>query len=177
MLKLGSLMVNDVPVKLTSSEVYDKTSKQSLAEFITAYKAWKDTVDGFLTGEATENGVMDRLVELVEAIKSNKDTIETLTSGMVSAEDIINDLTTGGTDKVLSAEQGKALKALIDAIHVFENQETLDGISTNSATGNLTFNGKELNGETGIAVGASSEAAKDYTAKLQIIVEDFDDAA
>ena len=130
-----------------------------------------------LTGEATENGVMDRLVELVDAIKNNKDTIESLTSGKISADDIVNDLTTGGVTKVLSAEQGKALKEFIDAVHVFENQETLEGISKNAETGNLVFNGKELTGGTGIAVGASSDAATDYTAKIQIIVADFDETA
>lgn len=177
MLKLGSLMVNGSPVNISSSAVYDKASRQSVADFMQAYRAWRGTVDAFLTGEATENGVMDRLVELVEAIKNNRDTIELLTAGKVSADDIVNDLTTGGTKKVLSAEQGKALKALVDAVHVFENQETLDAISKNAETGNLVFNGHELNGETGIAVGASSEAATDYTAKIQILVEDFDDAA
>lgn len=29
--------------------------------------------------------------------------------------DVVNDLTTGGTNKVLSAEQGKVLKGLVDA--------------------------------------------------------------
>lgn len=177
MLKLGSLLANGSPVNLSSSEVYDKNTKQNLAEFLAAYGSWKATVDAFLTGEATDNDVMDRLVELVAAIQANKTTIESLTSGKVSADDIVNDLTTGGTTKVLSAEQGKTLKGLIDAIHVFENQNTLDAISKNSETGNLVFNGKELNGETGIAVGASAAAATDYTAKLQIIVEEFDEAA
>lgn len=32
------------------------------------------------------------------------------------AVSVVNDLTTGGTDKALSAEQGKALKALIDSL-------------------------------------------------------------
>lgn len=39
---------------------------------------------------------------------------------------IVNDLTTGGTDKALSAEQGKALKGLIDAIN-----GKLTGVDTN----------------------------------------------
>lgn len=37
--------------------------------------------------------------------------------GGQSVIEIVNDLTTGGTDKALSAEQGKALKGLIDAIN------------------------------------------------------------
>lgn len=33
--------------------------------------------------------------------------------GLLTASDIVNDLTTGGTDKPLSVEQSKALKVLI----------------------------------------------------------------
>ena len=102
------------------------------------------------------------------------------TSGKTLAEhitEIINDLTTGGTDKVLSAEQGKALKALIDTLtessHSHTNKAVLDGIGKNVSTGNLQFNGKELTGETGIAIGTSLDQANTYTGKLRIIVDDY----
>lgn len=39
----------------------------------------------------------------------------TVAANLVEDKDIINDLTTGGTNKVLSAEQGKTLKGLIDS--------------------------------------------------------------
>lgn len=39
----------------------------------------------------------------------------TVAANLVEDKDIVNDLTTGGTNKVLSAEQGKALKGLIDS--------------------------------------------------------------
>ena len=39
----------------------------------------------------------------------------TVAANLVEDKDIVNDLTTGGTSKVLSAEQGKALKGLIDS--------------------------------------------------------------
>lgn len=39
----------------------------------------------------------------------------TVAANLVEDKDIVNDLTTGGTNKVLSAEQGKTLKGLIDA--------------------------------------------------------------
>lgn len=39
----------------------------------------------------------------------------TIAANLVEDKDIVNDLTTGGTNKVLSAEQGKALKGLIDS--------------------------------------------------------------
>lgn len=39
----------------------------------------------------------------------------TVAANLVENKDIVNDLTTGGTNKVLSAEQGKVLKGLVDA--------------------------------------------------------------
>ena len=39
----------------------------------------------------------------------------TVAANLVEDKDIVNDITTGGTNKVLSAEQGKTLKGLIDA--------------------------------------------------------------
>ena len=39
----------------------------------------------------------------------------TVAANLVEDKDIVNDLTTGGANKVLSAEQGKTLKGLIDS--------------------------------------------------------------
>ena len=69
--------------------------------------ALQTAVDTFLNGEA-DGGTIDRLVELVKAIADNADSIDALTSDKVAKSDIVNDLTSGGVDKVLSAEQGKA---------------------------------------------------------------------
>lgn len=44
----------------------------------------------------------------------------TVAANLVEDKDIVNDLTSGGTNKVLSAEQGKTLKGLIDDIDVPE---------------------------------------------------------
>ena len=103
----------------------------------------KTRLNNFLSGSDDDNGLIDRLSELVAAIQQNKDTIEALTSGKLSADDIVNDLTTGGTTKILSAEQGKALKALIDAIHVFSNEAVLDELS--DVNGELYYNGEAVN--------------------------------
>lgn len=190
---------------LYAEDVFDKTSGKTLAEHIasapttesvnglinTAIQALKTgdiatlqnslsslqtTVNNFLTGEP-DDGTIDRLSELVNAINANKDNIDALLADHVKKTDIVNDLTTGGTNKVLSAEQGKALKALIDTLnesnHSHTNKDILDGISKNGSTGNLQFNGKELTGETGIAIGTSLEQANTYTGKLRIVVEDY----
>ena len=74
---------------------------------------------------------------------------------------IVNDLTTGGTDKALSAEQGKALKGLIDAIN-----GKLTGVDTNVGTlidekvktakdaiDAYTVNGKKINTNPVLAKG------------------------
>lgn len=133
------------------------------------------TVNNFLTGEP-DDGTIDRLSELVNAINENKDSIDALVADHVKKSEIVNDLTTGGADKVLSAEQGKALKTLIDALdgksHDHGNKDVLDGI-TKAGSGNLVFNGKELTGETGIAFGDSIENATTYTGKLRVVVEDY----
>lgn len=39
----------------------------------------------------------------------------TVAANLVEDKDIVNDLTSGGANKVLSAEQGKVLKGLVDA--------------------------------------------------------------
>lgn len=61
---------------------------------------------------------LDQMAEIVAYIKSNKSLIDAVTTSKVSVSDIINNLTTNVSDKPLSAAQGAALKALIDAISV-----------------------------------------------------------
>lgn len=189
---------------IKSEDVFDKTSGKTLAEFMTAAPSTESiqgqidtaieavktgdiatlqsslsslstTVNNFLTGEP-DDGTIDRLSELVNAINENKDSIDALVADHVKKSEIVNDLTTGGADKVLSAEQGKALKTLIDALdgksHDHANKDVLDAISK-AGSGNLVFNGKELTGETGIAFGDSIENATAYTGKLRVVVEDY----
>lgn len=59
---------------------------------------------------------LDQMAEVVAYIKDNRELIEQVTTGKISVSDIVNDLTTNVTDRPLSAAQGVALKALIDAI-------------------------------------------------------------
>ena len=66
----------------------------------------------------SEDVNLDQLAELVAYIKSNRTLIEQVTTNKVSVSDIINNLTTNVSNKPLSAAQGVALKALIDAITV-----------------------------------------------------------
>ena len=61
---------------------------------------------------------LDQMAEVVAYIKSNKQLIDSITTSKVSVADIVNNLTTNVSNKPLSAAQGVALKALIDAITV-----------------------------------------------------------
>lgn len=61
---------------------------------------------------------LDQLAEIVAYIKNNKSLIDGITTSKVNVADIINNLTTNVANKPLSAAQGVALKALIDAIVV-----------------------------------------------------------
>lgn len=62
----------------------------------------------------SDNTTLDELSEIVDYITSNKTLIEAITISKVSVSDIVDNLTTNVSTKVLSAAQGVALKALID---------------------------------------------------------------
>ena len=61
---------------------------------------------------------LDQMAEIVAYIKSNKALIDEVTTKKSNVSDIVNNLTTNVAGKPLSAAQGVALKALIDAITV-----------------------------------------------------------
>lgn len=65
----------------------------------------------------SDDTTLDQLSEIVAYIKSNRTLIEAITTSKVSVADIIDNLTTNVTNKPLSAAQGVALKAMIDAIN------------------------------------------------------------
>ena len=78
----------------------------------------------------SDDTTLDQLSEIVAYIKSNKSLIDSITTGKVSTADIVNNLTSTATNKPLSAAQGKALKALIDAIAVPTKLSELEGDAT-----------------------------------------------
>ena len=61
-----------------------------------------------------DDTTIDQLSEVIELIENNKGTLESLTSSKVNVSDIVNNLTTNSTSKVLSAAQGVTIKSLID---------------------------------------------------------------
>lgn len=66
----------------------------------------------------SDDTTLDQLSEIVSYIKSNRSLIEAITTSKVSVADIIDNLTTNAANKPLSAAQGVAIKALIDAITI-----------------------------------------------------------
>ena len=64
----------------------------------------------------SDDVTLDQLSEIVAYIKNNKTLIDSITTSKVNVSDIVNNLTTSSSKKPLSASQGVALKALIDAI-------------------------------------------------------------
>lgn len=66
----------------------------------------------------SDDTTLDQLSEVVAYIKSNRELIAAITTDKVSVADIVDNLTTNVANKPLSAAQGVALKALIDAITV-----------------------------------------------------------
>lgn len=78
----------------------------------------------------SDDETLDEMHEVVAIIKENKALIEVITTSKVSVADIVNNLTTNVTNKPLSAAQGVALKALIDAITIPTKLSQLTGDSS-----------------------------------------------
>ena len=88
----------------------------------------------------SDDTTLDQLSEVVAYIKSNRDLISSITTDKVSVADIVDNLTTNAANKPLSAAQGVAIKALIDAIAVPDklpnpNALTFTGAVTGSYDG------------------------------------------
>lgn len=114
----------------------DKTDIPDVSKFITetelsahntstsAHNDIRDLVAGLNTRlnalADSDDTTLDQMSEIVAYIKSNKTLIENVTTNKVNVSDIIDNLTTNIANKPLSAAQGVALKALIDAIEVPE---------------------------------------------------------
>ena len=155
----------------------------TLKKIAAALEGVKADLALFLTGEE-DGDTIDRLSELVKAINENKGTIEALTSDKVNKADIVDGLTSTDADKPLSANQGRALKVLIDAIsetvgtlgnssHGHDNLEVLNGASKDT-DGNFVYNGKTLNGETGIAFKSAASDPSVYTGKLDFVLSSIE---
>ena len=71
---------------------------------------------GYVAGTAADVAATDNLNQAIAKVEARAKEAATAAAAALQDADIVNDLTTGGTDKVLSAEQGKALKATLDTL-------------------------------------------------------------
>lgn len=110
----------------------------------------------------SDDMTLDQLSEIVAYIKSNRSLIEEVTTNKVNVADIIDNLTTNVANKPLSAAQGVALKALIDAIPDWAKANTkptytksevglgnVDNVKQYSANNPPPYPVKSVNGKTG----------------------------
>ena len=82
----------------------------------------------------SDDTTLDQMSEVVAYIKSNKSLIDAITTSKINVSDIIDNLTTNVSNKPLSAAQGVALKALIDAIpKTSTGMERIEKLSTDTA--------------------------------------------
>lgn len=88
----------------TEQEIKDNAQDEALADF-------KARVETLL---ASDEDTLDELQEVVDYIKSNRSLIEGITTSKVNVKDIADDLVSNNAKKVLSANQGRILKSLID---------------------------------------------------------------
>lgn len=120
----GYATKNEIPK--TASEVgadASGTAESKVSEHNVATDAHNDIrllIEGLTTRlnalADSDDTTLDQMSEVVAYIKSNKSLIDAITTSKVNVSDIIDNLTTNVSNKPLSASQGVALKALIDAI-------------------------------------------------------------
>ena len=135
-----------------------------------------EAINEAISGTATPDTI-DTLNEALAFIREHQGEIESLVNTYVRKEAIANDLTTDDPIQILSAAQGVALKALIDAVAVSldgyvekvngaglmtdEEREKLSGIEEGANAYELpTASGSVLGG---VKVGAGLEIAEDGT--------------
>lgn len=122
----------------------------------------------------SDDTTLDQLSEIVAYIKSNRDMISSITTDKVSVADIIDNLTTNVTNKPLSAAQGVALKALIDAITIptalpNPNALTFTGAVTGSYDGSAPLEVEIPSGGEGLTV--TNTAAVGQTVRITAVDE------
>ena len=102
---------------------------------------------------------LDQMKEVVAYIKENRTLIESVTTNKVNVADIVNNLTTNVSNKPLSAAQGVAIKALIDALQTSVNSKASSSDLTTHAANNTHITAAERTSWTAASSHASSTHA------------------
>lgn len=118
----------------------------------------------------SDDTTLDQMSEIVAYIKNNKSLIDGITTSKINVSDIINNLTTNVSNKPLSAAQGVALKALIDAIVVPTKVSEL----TNDKGYLTSVPVTSVNNKTGaVSLSASDVGALPSTTKIPSSLSDL----
>ncbi len=197
-LNLGKLYQGGQEFLLRSTDIYDVATKQNLATYIAANNATIAGLEAAIAGKAPVTIVPDITARDAQAnvVTGTLTWVQDATSdsSVGSGAAAYLAMVNGGSvtwTKVAEAEsmdivfdwaniQNKPTSAVADiddAVtkrHEHTNKDVLDGISADASTSNLVYNGVELGGFTGTAVGATLADATDYTTKMQIVVEAYD---
>lgn len=128
---LAGYGITDAEAKGTASSAVSthNTSTSAHGDIRSAITELTTKLNNFLD---VDDATTDQLSELLTLIENNATDIESITSGKVNVSDIVNNLTTNVTNKPLSAAQGVAIKALIDALDLA--LDTHDGNTTKHIT-------------------------------------------
>lgn len=105
------ISTSDVETKISTHD----TSTSAHNDIRALISDLSTAVNNFLDVDDTTT---DQLSEVLTLINNNKGTLESLTTSKVNVADIVDNLTTNNSSKVLSAAQGVVIKGLIDALDI-----------------------------------------------------------
>jgi len=117
------------------------------ASQITALQTQITAINTLLTSDDVN---LDTVQELVDAIKTVETSLSTI---------LVNDLTTGGTTKALTAEMGKTLKGLIDTLTTAVNGKQATLVS---GTNIKTINGNSILGSGDLTLMTDVSGKQDW---------------
>lgn len=134
----GHVTAGSNPTTLAGYGITDAEAKGTATSTVgahntstSAHSDIRDLITGLTTRlnalADSDDTTLDQMSEIVAYIKANKTLIESITTSKINVSDIVNNLTTNSSSKVLSAAQGVAIKSLIDALDSELGSHTHDG--------------------------------------------------
>ncbi|MBQ7609103.1 MAG: hypothetical protein IJU76_14230 [Desulfovibrionaceae bacterium] len=199
--KLAQVMVNGERHVFRSTDIFDVATKKYVSEFISETNTSIANLEAAIANKApvlkaADIAARDALNNVIDSqlcwvIDASADPTVTAGAALYLSSVSGQTVTWAKLTEVESLDlivrwadiqdkPSSTVADIDDAVtkkHAHANASVLDAISTNALTGNLVFNNVELGSFTGVAVGASAAAATDYTAKMQLLVEEYDPEA
>lgn len=164
----ASSALGDAKQALSDAATAQATAQQAIADASAAITALKDgvAIEGdtlaklyakiqTLNTIVTSNDVnLDTVQEIVTFIKNNKDVIDSISTNKVNISDIVDNLLSTDINRPLSANQGKVLKDLLDALTTFLGNKVDKVIGKQLSTEDFTTEEKQkLAQQSGVNTG------------------------